>query len=116
MITNNKIGDDLVVDDTIYYCRLTGDLDKNKAYGLSLEGSGSVTGYFAPIKLQTRISAVDSEAGPVIDTNDVFDSIFVIQAPLTVTLSTSIYAFDISSGNNKPGDTFTADFTITFTT
>ena len=80
----------------MFYCQLTGILQSGKAYGVGLGGTAQASeGYYAPVKLQTRVSGLDSDAGPIIDTNDVFDSIFVIKKALSATLQVSIAPQDI---------------------
>jgi len=84
-----------------------------RPYGISLKGlSNAAEGYYSPVKLQTRVSNLDTEAGPIIDTNDAFDSVFVTPPPLKTTLEVK----KITQNKSKPTDSYYADFTISFPT
>lgn len=75
-----------VFETNVLKCSFASDLTKNTAYGMVIPGSGAVVGSFAPITMETRMNKL-ATAGPVMDTNRVFDAIATAAAPAAVTLA-----------------------------
>jgi len=90
-----------VSSDTVS-CGFGSELKAHTAYALELAGTGADTaGAFAPVTMHTRMNTA-ADAGPVLDTNNVFDQIVVDAAALTATLATA--AVD-SPAKEFPGET-----------
>jgi hypothetical protein len=93
-------------------CQFATDLAMNTAYGLVMTGSATTTvGVFAPVTMQTRMNKV-ADAGPVIDSNRVFDQIVVNTAALAMTLTATKVVTD--PVKEFPGETAAVDFVWTF--
>lgn len=88
----------------------------NIAYVLDLKGPISLLeGSYAPIGIQTRLSDnVNRELknkGPVIDTNPVFDMVYVIGVTENMTISAEVNENYIDK--TGPGEEFLVDVTFT---
>jgi hypothetical protein len=96
----------------VYSCSFATALAKNVAYGVELTGAASTTvGAFAPVTMQTRMNNA-GDAGPIIDTNWVFDQMVVQAAPLAMTLTATKVVTD--PVKEFPGETAAVDFVWTF--
>ena len=80
---------------------------------MSLEGSAVVEeGAYAPIGLQTTLRQMaGNDKGPVIDTNPVFDSAFVLNTPRDFVITATQALEDF--GKDKPGDIFSVEWELT---
>lgn len=93
-------------------CTFATALAKNVAYGVALTGAATTTvGSFAPVTMQTRMNNA-GDAGPIIDTNNVFDQVVVQAAPLAMTLTATKVVTD--PVKEFPGETAAVDFVWTF--
>ena len=100
-----------------HFCKAGAALAANTAYGLQLTKTVTPTiaaGAFAPVGLETRMGTAATQ-GPVLDSNPVFDSVFVIGAPLTMTVAATKLAADVTANKKYPGSEYTVDFLVQFT-
>jgi hypothetical protein len=86
-------------------CTFASALTKKTAYGMAIPGTGAVVGMFAPITMKTRMNNIVS-AGPVLDTNHVFDAIATAAAAPTISLAvakvTAAGATELKYGGEQP--------------
>jgi hypothetical protein len=93
-------------------CTFASALSAGVAYGLELTVAATTTvGAFAPVTMQTRMNNA-ADAGPIIDTNWVFDQIVVSAAPLAMALTATKVVTD--PVKEFPGETAAVDFVWTF--
>lgn len=92
-------------------------MTKNTAYGVAMTGTGVKVGMWAPISLQTRMNniAVASTQGPVMDVNNVFDTMAVAAAPTAITLAAAKVTPTGETAKEFPGETANMEFTVTMT-
>ena len=100
-----------------YYCSFTTALTGGVAYGLALgrTTSSATAGVYAPVALQTRMNRETTNIGPVLDTNQVFDSVAVGAASvdLTVTVTKTAVA---DQAKVYPGESYSTTFAFEFGT
>jgi hypothetical protein len=87
-------------------------MTKNTAYGVAIPGSGAVVGSFAPVTMQTRMNNL-ATAGPVMDTNNVFDSINTGAAAPAITLAAAKITATGATAKEFPGETAEMEWTVT---
>ena len=91
------------------FCQFKANLKPMTAYGLKLGIASSAAtpsvaaGSYAPIVLQTRYNNDLALAGPVVDSNPAFDSVYVVPTPQTLGLTVSKAAADNIPAKGKPG-------------
>lgn len=99
-------------------CSLSSALSANTAYGMQLAASAAAAGSFAPWGLATALTddmATATTMGPVIDTNNVFDSSFLMANPdKTMSLDVQVVVTDPVTSSTLPTDTYLVDWTFTF--
>jgi len=93
-------------------CSFATALTKNTAYGLAMPGSGAVVGSWAPITISTRMNNL-ATAGPVMDTNRVFDSINTDAAAAAMTLAQAKITASGATAKEFPGETAEVEWTFT---
>jgi hypothetical protein len=103
------------LENDILMVSFTTVLSKNVAYGVAMTGSGAKVGSWAPISMETRMNQIQASAGPVLDTNNVFDIIAVAADPSGIVLKAEQSKAKDYKKKIYPGETATMDFTITFT-
>merc|ERR1712110_1399777 len=68
-------------------CTFATALTANTAYGMEIVGGAmAAAGTWAPVTMETRMNNA-ADAGPVMDRNRVFDSMNVVAAAATITMS-----------------------------
>jgi hypothetical protein len=96
----------------VIQCTFASALAAETAYGVELTGAATTTvGSFAPVTMQTRMNNA-ANAGPIIDTNRVFDQVVVSAAPIAVALAATKVVTD--PVKEFPGETAAVDFVWTF--
>lgn len=99
-------------------CSLGSALSANTAYGMQLAASAAAAGSYAPWGLATALTddmATATTMGPVIDTNPVFDSSFLLGNPdKTMSLDVAVVVTDPVTSSTAPTDTYLVDWTFTF--
>lgn len=104
-------GDCTFVSPTLH-CSFVSKLTAGTSYGLAIPGTGAQVGQFAPVTIQTRMNN-EVMAGPVLDTNNVFDQITTDAAAASITLTQA--KVTASAAKEFPGETAEVEWTFTAT-
>jgi len=99
------------------HCSPASALAKNTAYGVTFTFAtvGEAATSYGPIGLFTTLLPNTNTAtllGPIIDSNSVFDSVFVEAEPSEISLA--IERLTADAAMTKPGDSHSALYTVTF--